>query len=404
MEQTPPSRATLASYATDAAVAREIAVRDDGADSEEAPDSAKAALTVEHIAENNLRYPGENITFFTRVTVKSAVAGFTLRVQVPAGLEISDYRSNTEGALPVFLTITEASVREIEMLPGPDGNPFPVAIPNQPTRTIEPARLAQDMVWRVLEPQEAGAIHDFSVTALVLPIHKDLMLHSTATLSVVEGDKGREISSATASVALYTGSRLLEYLPSIYEQDGFMGRFLMLFESYWRPIDQQINGIHNYFDPDLTPARFLPWLASWFDLVLDRFWDEAQQRELLNNVMWLYRRRGTRVALQRYLEIFTRHPVEISEKRARNMILGKQGRLGVGVALGTGNVPHTFTIKMQLDPIELPTDLDEDAAVKEAARIEKQRLALVHRMIMGEKPAHTSYRLEILGQSSQDNG
>jgi len=403
MEQTPPSRATLASYATDASVAREIAVRDDGAETDDAPESAKTAIIVEHIAENNLRYPGENITFFTRVTVKSALAGFTVRVQVPAGLEITDYRSNTDGMLPVFLSVMEASVREIEMLPGRDGNPFPVAVPNQPTRTIEPARLTQDMVWRVLEPQEAGATHDFSVTGLVLPIHKDLMLHSTAHLSVVDGGDGREISSSTASVALYTGSRLLEYLPSIYEQDSFMGRFLMLIESYWRPIDQQINGIHNYFDPDLTPARFLPWLASWFDLVLDHFWDEAQQRELLNNVMWLYRRRGTRVALQRYLEIFTRHPVEISEKRARNLTLGKQGRLGVGVALGTSNMPHTFTVKLELDPIEPPTDLDKEAAAKEVARLEKQRLALVNRMIMGEKPAHTSYRLEIVEQSSQDN-
>jgi phage tail-like protein len=177
----------------------------------------------------------------------------------------------------------------------------------------------------------------------------------------------------------------------------------MLFERYWRAIDQHLNGMHNYFDPDLTPARFLPWLASWFDLVLDHFWNEAQQRELLNNVMWLYRRRGTRVAMQRYLEIFTRHPVEISEKRARNMTLGKQGRLGVGVALGTGNMPHTFTVKLQLDPIEPPTDLDEEAAAKEVARLEKQRLALVHRMIMGEKPAHTSYRLEIQGQTGQSS-
>jgi len=96
--------------------------------------------------------------------------------------------------------------------------------------------------------------------------------------------------------------------------------------------------------------------------------------------------------------------VQISEKRAKNMTLGKQGRLGVGVALGTGNMPHTFTVMLQLDPIELPPDLDQEAALKEVARLEKQRLALIHRMIMGEKPAHTSYKLEILGQSSQNNG
>jgi len=396
MEQTPPSRATLSSFATDSSVARSIAVRDGGVDANEAQDPSKVAITVEHIADNNLRYPGEILTLYTRVNVKSAVPGFSVHIQVPAGVEIEDYRSNIEGAMPLFLAVMEAGARELEMLQGTDGSIYPVAIPNNPTRAIEPNRMTQDMVWRVTEPQEPGTTHDFSVTALVLPIHKDFILHSTATLSLVDGDNTRAVNSATASVAVYMGSRLLEYLPSIYEQDNFMGRFLMLFESYWKPIDRQISGIHNYFDPDLTPAAFLPWLASWFDLVLDQFWAENQQRELLNIVMWLYRRRGTRVALQRYLEIFTRHPVDILEKRAKNMSLGKGARLGAGVALGTGNMPHTFTVRVQLDPILPPPDLDEGAAAKEVARLEKQRLALINRMIIGEKPAHTSYRLEIV--------
>jgi phage tail-like protein len=254
------------------------------------------------------------------------------------------------------------------------------------------------MLWRVSEPQEAGTTLDFEVTALILPIHKDAFLHSMATLVIADGNEGegQAVGSATTSVAVYRAAGYMEYLPSVYEQDNFIGRFLMLFESFWRPIDQQIAGLENYFDPDLTPARFLPWLASWFDLTLDEFWSEAQQRELLNTVMWLYQRRGTRVALQRYLEIFSQHPVEILEKRAKNMTLGNKARLGVGVALGTGNMPHTFTVKMKLNPIIPPADLNEEDAAHEVARLEKQRLSLIHRMIMADKPAHTSYRLEII--------
>jgi phage tail-like protein len=228
-----------------------------------------------------------------------------------------------------------------------------------------------------------------------LAVHKDAMLHSTATLAVVDGEMTNTVSSSTATVAIYRGGRYLEYLPSVYESDTFMGRFLMLFESFWGPIEQQISSIDNYFDPDLTPARFLPWLASWFDLVLDEHWSESQQRELLNTVMWLYRRRGTRVSLQRYLEIFTQHPVEILEKRAKNMALGPRARLGVGVALGTGNMPHTFTVRLQLPAIQPPADLEEEAATREVARLEKQRRSLIERLIVAEKPAHTSYRLEI---------
>jgi phage tail-like protein len=354
---------------------------------------------VEHVADFNRRYPGEHVTFFTRVTVRQAIPGFSLRVQMPAGLEIDNYYSNNEGQMPLFYTVMEGGPRELVMLPGPDGDPFPVRVPNQPTRAIEPVRPAQDMIWQVLEPQDVGTTHEFVVSAVVLPIHKDQTLHSAATLSVVEANdlaNPQSLSSSTATIAVYRAGRYLEYLPSLFEQDNFMGRFLMLFESFWGPIDEQISSIHNYFDPDLTPARFLPWLASWFDLMLDDQWSEAQQRELLNHVIWLYRRRGTRVALQRYLEIFTQHPVEILEKRAKNMTLGSKARLGVGVALGTGNVPHTFTVKVRLSPIVPPPDLEEEAAAREVVRLEKQRITMIERMIMSDKPAHTSYRLEIL--------
>ena len=395
MEQTPPTQAALSSFATDATVARDLAVRDGGARVDENRNPAHAAVSIEHVADFNRRYPGEMLTIFTRVKINAAVPGFTVRVQVPAGLEIENYQTSYPDLMPVFLSTMEAGARELVMLPGPDGDPFPVRVPNQPTRAIEPARLAQDMVWRVLEPQEAVTQVDFEVTALVLPIHQDTMLHSTATLSVLDGENVEQSSRATTSVAIYRGGRFLEYLPSLFEQDNFMGRFLMLFESFWGPIDQQISGIHNYFDPDLTPAHFLPWLATWFDLVLDEHWSEAQQRELLNSVMWLYRRRGTRVALQRYLEIFTQHPVEILEKRAKNMNLGPKARLGLGVALGVGNMPHTFTVRLQLPAIPPPADLDEESAAREVARLEKQRLSLIHRLIVGDKPAHTSYRLEV---------
>ena len=411
MEKTPPTQAALTTFAANAAVASDVAVRGGGTSVADMEGSDDAAVSLDHVADFARRYPGENVTFHTRVKIHQEIPGFSLRIQVPAGLEIEHYHTSDDAMMPLFLTTMEEGERELVMLPGPDGDPFPVRVPNQPTRAIEPTRPAQDIIWQVTEVQEAGTIFEFTVTSLILPIHKDSVLHCHATLSVTEveeaeaersadagGDAAGEVvaasSKATASVALYMRGRYVEHLPSLYEQDNFMGRFLMLFESFWGPIDQQISGMHNYFDPDLTPARFLPWLASWFDLALDDNWNEEQQRELLNSVMWLYRRRGTRVALQRYLEIFTQNPVEILEKRAKNMTLGRRARLGVGVALGTGNMPHTFTVRVQLNEILPSAGVDEEKAAREVARLEKQRLALLDRMIVAEKPAHTSYRLE----------
>lgn len=407
MEKSPPSQAALSAFATESTVSHEIARRDPGQRSDAGTSPVRSSISVEHVADNARRYPGEVVTFYTRVQIHTPVPGFAVRIRVPAGLEIDAYHSSNEGQMPIFYTAAEAAPREVVMLPGPDGEPFPVRVPHQPTIATEPTRPAQEMVWRVAEAQEAGATHDFVVTALVLPVRQDETVHCTAAAMVLDEEEQQTVSAATASVAIYRSGRYLEYLPSLYEQDDFMGRFLMLFESFWGPIDQQIGSIHHYFDPDLTPARFLPWLASWFDLVLDDNWSEAQQRELLNSVIWLYRRRGTRVALQRYLEIFTGYPVEILEKRAKNMTLGRNARLGVGVALGTTNQPHTFTVKVKLRPLDPPAHLDaktdgeadskidNEAAEREVERLEKQRRDLINRMIVAEKPAHTSYQLEI---------
>jgi phage tail-like protein len=355
-----------------------------------------AALSLDHVADHYRRYPGELITFYTRVRVLQPVDGFLLQVFLPAGVEVDGYQASDPLRLPMVGERTVTPTREPLMLPGADGEPFPVALPDRFTEGA--TRTAPMLTWEVAEAQEAGAIHTFVTAALVLPTPKPGNVRSTAVLTVRQADAEQEAISETVEFAVETKGRYLSYLPALYEQDDFMTRFLMLFESFWAPIDHQIAHLEHYFDPDLTPPEFLPWLAGWFNLVLDDSLDEGQRRELLGMVMWLYRRRGTRVALQRYLEILTRNPVEIIERRARNFSLGRGARLGVGVALGTGNRPHTFTVQVRLAPIAPPPGFEGEAAEREAARLEAKRRALLHRVIMAEKPAHAGYHLEILGE------
>jgi phage tail-like protein len=168
-----------------------------------------------------------------------------------------------------------------------------------------------------------------------------------------------------------------------------MGRFLMLFESFWGPIDEQIGQIPAYLDPKMTPPDFLPWLASWFSMVLDEHCSEAQQRELIRRATSLYRMRGTQRGLKEYLEAYTGDRVEVVEHRSNNFVLGPEGRLGPGIALGKDNRPHTFTVI-------LPAwqDVSDD---EENARQETERIAAIKRIIDAEKPAHTGYKLRIEG-------
>lgn len=357
-----------------------------------------AALSLDHVADHYRRYPGELITFYTRVRVLQPVDGFSLQVFLPAGVEVDSYQSSDPLRLPMVGERMVTPAREPRMLPGADGEPFPVALPDRSTEGA--TQRAPMLTWQVADAQEAGAVHTFVTAALVLPTPKPVNARSTAALTVLgrQTDAEQEPLSETVEFAVETKGHYLSYLPALFEQDEFMTRFLMLFESFWGPIDRQIANVEHYFDPDLTPPEFLPWLAGWFNLVLDDSLDEEQCRELLGMVMWLYRRRGTRVALQRYLEILTRNPVEIIEHRARNLALGRGARLGVGVALGTGNRPHTFTVQVRLTPIAPPPGFEGEAAEREVARLEAKRRALLERVITAEKPAHASYRLEILSE------
>ena len=155
----------------------------------------------------------------------------------------------------------------------------------------------------------------------------------------------------------YTSS-LLKYLPNTYSDDAFMGGFLNIFEALWLPLDRQIDQLYAYFDPQLTPAEFLPWLGTWVDLVLDENWPKSRRRILIENAADLYRRRGTAGALRDYLAIYLGTTPSIVED-------------------GPDGNPFHFSVTVQVDN---PNFFDQDR---------------VRRIIDEEKPAHTIYTLNV---------
>lgn len=151
-------------------------------------------------------------------------------------------------------------------------------------------------------------------------------------------------------------SRYLLDLPALYQENDFLGRFLLIFESIWEPIEQRQDAIHMYFDPHTCPSSFLPWLASWFDLSLSEHWPEARRRRLLAEATTLYRWRGTRYGLVRMIELCTGLTPQVTESTQQ---------------------PFVFHVQIRIPP-------DHEV---EAEFIEK--------IILSHKPAHAGYILEI---------
>ncbi len=155
-------------------------------------------------------------------------------------------------------------------------------------------------------------------------------------------------------------SKLLQYLPAIYQGSDFMGRFLHIFEEIVAPVEDVLDQTHLYFDPRTAPPSLLTWLASWIDLVLDENWPEAHRRELIRRGVELYQWRGTRRGLLTYLKIYVGVEPEIVEHFT-----------------AADGGPFRFSVVLRME---------NKKSVAEAR---------VRRIIEAEKPAHTSYDLRI---------
>lgn len=108
---------------------------------------------------------------------------------------------------------------------------------------------------------------------------------------------------------------LINYLPDIYqdETDGFLSRYLAIFEAILFPIQWQIDNFDLFLDSATVPTAFLPWLESWFRISLEPGWSEESRRSFLKEASRIYARLGTRWSLSRTLEIYSGVPPTIRE-------------------------------------------------------------------------------------------
>jgi phage tail-like protein len=150
-------------------------------------------------------------------------------------------------------------------------------------------------------------------------------------------------------------SRYLQHLPAIFQDDPFLGRLLLIFESTWEPLEQRQDHIALYFDPRTAPAQFLEWLAGWLHLTLNPHWPEERRRLLLDEAMELYRWRGTPYGLTRMIEVCTGLEASITERP---------------------DEPFTFRIAI---------------TVPSGGRPQRE---LVEELVATHKPAHVGYVLE----------
>jgi phage tail-like protein len=196
-------------------------------------------------------------------------------------------------------------------------------------------------------------------------------------------------------------SSYLQYLPEIYRESDFTGRFLNVFEKILSGIDDNVPLEHvkeesshdhlgieqildefvQYFDAETEkiPDGFLEWLAGWVALELPEDWPEKVKRNLIPRIVQLYKIRGTKKGLEEFLNIYCESDVTIDEWYSPFQV-GVTSTVGRDGVIG-GGPPGFFNVKVVLKK----PDIELKAKTGKALRT----------IIDREKPAHTYYRLEV---------
>lgn len=177
-----------------------------------------------------------------------------------------------------------------------------------------------------------------------------------------------------------------QYLPRAFQQkaeeteaDYFLGRFLKGFEAMLSGktgavseesvgIEALLDQLHRYFDPNRTPSQFVPWLAGWLGLELEEgleYDGEADHperkaapaqilplgasrhsvnRDLIGNIVQLYKKRGTLEGLKEILQVFAGEEVTIAiEDYEEPIRTGYAQRIGLNTMVGAAD-PSYFSV------------------------------------------------------------
>ncbi|MBD2692111.1 phage tail protein [Anabaena catenula] len=222
---------------------------------------------------------------------------------------------------------------------------------------------------------------DFFENQLILNPENPLLQINYQSQIYIYIDEGREpqlIQYRIFNLLVRPSHTYLDFLPALYREVDFIGRFVSILEQAFDPAVQTLDTLWAYLDPITAPNALLPFLAHWVGWEMDSRWDIERQRHLIRNAIVLYRWHGTRYGLRLYLHLYTGLPLEqiqIREIFEQGFVLGST-HIGEDSMLGGGR-PYHFIVEIYL---EQSTEIDEE---------------LVRDIIERQKPAFCTYDLEI---------
>lgn len=227
---------------------------------------------------------------------------------------------------------------------------------------------------------------------------------------------------------------LLEYLPHIYRAQGdpgaFLDPYLRLLASGNDDVVDALEDLVQQFNPataeDRDGAKWLDWLASWTDAMIDESWPTARRRRVVANAFEANGRRGTaeamrdRIGLELELDATIIEPGDLasvwvlgdesaelgmtsmtSAAPADGSIVGATAHVDRSHLIGPGDVgaPLFGDLAHRFHVIVGSLGLDEDRAAQLRTIIEREKPAHTHAHICCPDPG---FRLGLGGRIGID--
>lgn len=226
----------------------------------------------------------------------------------------------------------------------------------------------------------------------------------------------------------------LEYLPEQYQdkrRSRFLERYLSIFQSEYTDIEEEIQTVTQYFDPEGVPKEYLSWLSSWLAIDYDDEWPAGAKRDFLSDAPELFRKRGTKNGLARTIRLYLDHVEQpntawMAEWQKRRIEArrsdGKLSDEAVGEALreiddltsGTNGGHLVFFFEhLDLDDIDAGQARQPYTMHMNGPRsfvafvgpfVSRDHRAVVNRIVGSERPAHTHGQVVELRQELKLEG
>lgn len=219
--------------------------------------------------------------------------------------------------------------------------------------------------------------------------------------------------------AYFPRQSYLRYLPAIYREDpagaAFLERYLSVFESVFTDVEEALEHVTRYLDPESVPAEYIAWLGRWLALGVDERWSEPAKREFVARAPWLFKQRGTRRGLRAVLATYLRYedvgadwrPAhEHARERLESLIEtgyltapeAERGRATHDALAGAGDEPLVYVFEYSLlgcvdaDPVreryEALVPCPQCVLVLVGPGLDDEQLAAVEDAVSAWTPAH----------------